>query len=383
MLQLPAWLMMNIYTAILLILLIYFNGRSHQKSRQSTAFRTLLFLLLSILFWDSLRHISGENAVLINRLLRLGNFMVFSLDPICYCAVILYIESCADMETHSLLTKLVWFPMIIINFALLLFSELYDLRLFYYIEGGIYYRGSFYFLRAVVMLSQYFFLELFIYLHRKDFLPSYFVPLNIFPALVFIFTMMQLIFPGMNLQYMGITLSCLLLFFYIQNRDANEDYLTSVSNRRGLYNALNYAITDRRNPSFAVIMLDIDHFKSINDQYGHKAGDQALVDLAEILRSFFRRNDTIGRFGGDEFCVLLYLKRGEDLDRTLQRLRASIVHFNRTHDRPYTLRVSLGAAVYDQALWDNEDSFLSYVDEQLYEEKRQHHSRTELAADII
>ena len=121
-------------------------------------------------------------------------------------------------------------------------------------------------------------------------------------------------------------------------------------------------------------MLDLDKFKLINDRFGHQAGDQALIDLSLILRACFRRTDTIGRFGGDEFCVLVPLKETTELEAILQRLREGVAQFNEARSRPYLLEISLGAAVYSPARWHDVDSFLGHVDALLYEEKERHHA---------
>ena len=87
---------------------------------------------------------------------------------------------------------------------------------------------------------------------------------------------------------------------------ALSDPLTGVANRRLLFARADYEIhrhtRDRR--SFALVMLDLDGFKRLNDTYGHAAGDEILCDVADALRAALRAQDTIARLGGDEFCVL-------------------------------------------------------------------------------
>lgn len=373
MLTLPGWAFLNSYNVIVLVLLLYFNERNRQKTRQILSFRVLLYSLLLTVLGDILSRLPNSLPQLVLSA-HIGNFLIYSLDPICYCCIIAYIEACANLEKPSSFTRFLWRPLAAVNFLLVLFSVLFHVPLFYYLEGSSYHRGIFYTHRAVTMLSLCLAMEGFIFLHRKDFQKSYFFPLALFPLLGLSFGSLQVIFLGASFQYMGLTLSCLLLFIYIQNRDINEDYLTGVLNRRGLYGTLDYAIKDRSSRSLGAIMLDLDKFKLINDRFGHQAGDQALIDLSLILRSCFRRTDTIGRFGGDEFCVLVQLKEDADLEDMVQRLRAEVAQFNASHSRPYLLEVSLGAAVYSPARWHDVDSFLAHVDALLYEEKERHHS---------
>jgi diguanylate cyclase (GGDEF)-like protein len=89
-------------------------------------------------------------------------------------------------------------------------------------------------------------------------------------------------------------------------RDALSDPLTGVANRRSLLSRADYEIArhHRARQSFALVMLDLDGFKALNDRFGHAAGDDLLRDVAGSLRRAMRAQDTVARFGGDEFCVL-------------------------------------------------------------------------------
>ena len=89
-------------------------------------------------------------------------------------------------------------------------------------------------------------------------------------------------------------------------RDALSDPVTGVANRRSLLVRADYEIARHRRArhSFALVMLDLDGFKQLNDRFGHAAGDDLLRDVAAALRRAMRAQDTVARFGGDEFCVL-------------------------------------------------------------------------------
>ena len=89
-------------------------------------------------------------------------------------------------------------------------------------------------------------------------------------------------------------------------RDALSDPVTGVANRRSLLARADYEIARHRRAgqTFALVMLDLDGFKALNDRFGHAAGDDLLRDVAGALRRAMRAQDTVARFGGDEFCVL-------------------------------------------------------------------------------
>jgi diguanylate cyclase (GGDEF)-like protein len=89
-------------------------------------------------------------------------------------------------------------------------------------------------------------------------------------------------------------------------RSALSDPLTGIANRRSLLAQIEYEIArhSRNERSFTLLMLDLDGFKDLNDRFGHAAGDDLLCDVAEAMKRSIRRQDTVARVGGDEFCVL-------------------------------------------------------------------------------
>lgn len=116
----------------------------------------------------------------------------------------------------------------------------------------------------------------------------------------------------------------------IQRRElqrlATTDSLTGASNRRTLNDQLALAIYEfnKVGRQYGLILLDLDHFKQINDNHGHKVGDQVLIELVPVLESMLRQNDQVFRFGGEEFVVLVADIRKPDLDKLAEKLRAGI-----------------------------------------------------------
>lgn len=154
-------------------------------------------------------------------------------------------------------------------------------------------------------------------------------------------------------------------------RMAVTDGLTNLANRKQLDTTLADEIPRARRygRELSVLMIDIDHFKSINDTYGHLAGDCVLSSLASILQKRLRPNDTLGRYGGEEFCAILpetglsnALHIGEDL-RAIVAAHAFVAE-----DKEIRVTISIGAA----ALEDGMEALDLYrrADEQLYAAKR-------------
>ncbi|MBI3367839.1 MAG: GGDEF domain-containing protein [Burkholderiales bacterium] len=125
-------------------------------------------------------------------------------------------------------------------------------------------------------------------------------------------------------------------------RDASmRDPLTNLYNRRAMTEALErlWALQRRGGTPLAVLLIDIDHFKRINDQHGHAAGDKALIRVARLLQAHLRTEDVAGRIGGEEFLLLLPNAQAEQARALAERLRKL------THADPMGTTVSIGIAL--------------------------------------
>ena len=151
-------------------------------------------------------------------------------------------------------------------------------------------------------------------------------------------------------------------------RLAVTDAVTGVWNRSHGEELLDAEMTDARATGrpLSLLMLDIDHFKSINDRHGHQAGDHVLIEITRRLQDSLPRTDAVARWGGEEFVVLLRDCRIDDAVATAEKIRARIAE--RPFDDAGRATVSIGAA--ELAAEDDLDSWLARADEALYKAKR-------------
>lgn len=155
-------------------------------------------------------------------------------------------------------------------------------------------------------------------------------------------------------------------------RLAALDPLTGIYNRRFGLQRLNeeFHRAVRTNNPMAVLMLDIDHFKSVNDTYGHLTGDRALVHVARLARSMLRDGDVLLRFGGEEFMVILPGAACKDAVDIAQRIRRAIEDSAIQNDvGSFHLTLSIGAASYPETDVDNQDALVQMADQRLYHAK--------------
>jgi len=155
---------------------------------------------------------------------------------------------------------------------------------------------------------------------------------------------------------------------------ATLDELTKVSNRRGFIRLAEHSLElcARQNIPASLIYLDLNHFKAINDKFGHAEGDRALVSFAEQLTNTFRDSDVIGRLGGDEFVVLLTNASNELTEATIDRFRNRIKQFNIEANRGYQLTFSEGTVAVANIKKKKNliEELLSQADALMYENKQ-------------
>ncbi|MFY9256753.1 MAG: diguanylate cyclase [Fuerstiella sp.] len=155
--------------------------------------------------------------------------------------------------------------------------------------------------------------------------------------------------------------------------EANSDQLTGLWNRRSLHPRLEREIARCRESrrSLSVIMLDIDHFKSINDGAGHAYGDSALKLVAQTIKQGARADDFVGRFGGDEFIVVLPGADEDVAKRAAERIRLDISSSQLLSvENPFSITVSIGVAEVTGIAVLTPEIALSMADRALYAAKR-------------
>ena len=186
---------------------------------------------------------------------------------------------------------------------------------------------------------------------------------------------LQLCFYGLSIVWVSSALSMLILFIDVQNEQLTHDKMTGLYNR-GQANAQFFweveHLQDSSDLLFA-IMLDVDKFKSINDCYGHLAGDRTLIRVAGILQNNCRKSDFVSRFGGDEFLILGHVKNTEDAAGITKRIEKALSEENKLNVFPCPISLSYGIAVCTPQEEVTVDSILAEADQNMYEMKKNSH----------
>ena len=154
-------------------------------------------------------------------------------------------------------------------------------------------------------------------------------------------------------------------------KHATLDALTGFYNRGQLEERVKQEISSskRQKTPLCVIMTDIDYFKKVNDKYGHLAGDLVLKTVSKIMRSQLREYDTAGRYGGEEFVILLPFTKLREAKMVAERLRKKVEQANIEISDTETISITISMGIYEINPDDNEETLIKNVDKALYEAK--------------
>jgi diguanylate cyclase (GGDEF)-like protein/PAS domain S-box-containing protein len=157
---------------------------------------------------------------------------------------------------------------------------------------------------------------------------------------------------------------------------ATTDGLTGLWNRRELDERVRREIdrADRYGADLSLVLFDIDHFKDVNDHFGHLAGDQVLVELGRRVEAQLRSCDGVGRWGGEEFLVLMPHCTAEQARQMAERLR------QRVEAEPFAVvgRVTISSGVVQRRPWESAEAWFHRLDQVLYRAKERGRNRVEL-----
>ena len=160
------------------------------------------------------------------------------------------------------------------------------------------------------------------------------------------------------------------------SEQVREDQLTGTLNRRGLDDAMQREISraQRKHTAMCVAILDLDNFKKLNDTYGHQAGDDALIHLANVVRKTLRPTDTVARFGGEEFVIVFAETDEKQAVEAMRRLQRELTKRFFLHDNERLL-ITFSAGVALLKANETQDGILARADKAMYQAKLQGKNR--------
>lgn len=365
-------MVLNLYSVVILVILLYQSKKHEVRSfTQQQTFLWMLKVTILLLCVDSLSRIENNSSVIYIMVNHISNYILFALNLVIPSLWLIYVYSHVYQQYRNLsLYKKILLGINIINNIVLIISLKWGW--YYQIdEQNHYSRGPYFVIPVVVMILLICSSFIMIIRKRKQIDTKQSVTLAIFPLLPIIGIFMQIFHYGVSFMLNCLTISLLLVFLNIQSANLYTDYLTGIHNRKKFDLYLNERIRSvTKNKSFSAILLDINHFKIINDTFGHDAGDRALQTATRILASCLRCHDFVARIGGDEFAVILDIDNEKELNEIIERIRHCMDSYNSSLQISHPLTFSMGYAIYDWEKGLKKDEFLKLLDMKMYENKR-------------
>jgi len=167
--------------------------------------------------------------------------------------------------------------------------------------------------------------------------------------------------------------AALLLFIYlfVILKENKTDYLTGLDNRYSFFEFVHKFTRNKSGKSLIIAMIDILNFKSINETYGNLEGDNALRNMAQIIKSCVRKSDFAARYGGDEFVLAVTTETG--IDYLLDKINENLNLYNKNNEKPYVIKIIYGFDAYFSDDNRRIDDFLNHINNLMHmniEEKR-------------
>ena len=199
-----------------------------------------------------------------------------------------------------------------------------------------------------------------------------FFPVLHFVCPIFICVCLQMFYYGISTIWVGIAVGYTSLMLALQNENIFIDKLTGLYNR---YYLDKISGELKRKRKITMMMLDMNDFKSINDNFGHSQGDDALVSLADVLEKTVGAQGTVVRYAGDEFVIILNNGDEDAAEKCKLQIKKNLEEFNETHKKKYKLSASIGVGVFDLEK-SNVDKILKKIDKLMYDDKRAYYALT-------
>lgn len=358
----------------ILLIIYYFGAQDESKLSEQRAFNGLLLTCLVMLVSDiAAWMLEGKGGMVAHYCLHIASFAYFaSATFICgqwlvYC----YSKITGGLPPQKL--RLLFFSPSFL-WALVLCINFFTGWIYSYDGANMYHRGPASLAHPALVLGYLLAAAILIYrgsakrnsVDRHDIrsLVLFIIP----PTIGMVF---QLLAYGLSTIPVSCTLAALIIMAQRQKALITADHLTGLSNRRSFEHYLERKLQNPpMNQLFFLLMIDIDHFKHLNDVYGRQVGNEALGKIASVLKRACQRSDFISRIGSDAFIVAAQRNTSAEIDALIAAIHAALDKENELPDTPYDLSISIGCMPYAPSAHATVDRFLHDADKQLSAVKR-------------
>ena len=389
--QVTKYAMENIIVNCSAIMLLVFLRMQHKSVKNSFVLDQKLFVVMLDLalvqcfveaftnLWDR-EHIflnlfqgaaiGGTIDISINMFLNLLYFTINVVFGYIWCLYVVYRMFSSSRRVRRY-AKIICAPVLI---ALLsIWTTPFTGWVFSVSAENVYIREEFWIVPAVSTISYVAFGIGYVYLNKKKIKKYMIMPIALIMTPIFLGMIIQWLLPGTAIIAMVITISLVGFYATTQSESAYIDRLSGVYNRRYLddyLTSLNENEKFRKNgKTITGIMLDMDKFKQINDNFGHHVGDDAISQVGNILRENLGKMNFAARYGGDEFIIITPMLDTESIEALMTKLTNAANEKNASGEYPYELLFSYGYAQFTVGKEVDSDGFMKRMDDNMYQYK--------------
>ena len=379
---------MNLFCVLILIMI--YNSIRKSSDQRTSQHMFAWFILASIIlclsdfvwgiidfstFWDFSHEISfGVNAI----------YYIFT----CVTSYMWFLFSENEQDSRIVKTKsglvLSLLPLII---YVVLVAGSYKHGWLFYVDGnGKYQRGEFYFVKiaiACLYICVTSFKATGKAFVKKNYLnKGKYLALASFVAFPSVAVVLQIFFVGSPMISAGVAFAAVQVYIFSREQLISVDPLTKLNNRNVLMQYLDGKMkTTSDNKDLYLFVMDLDYFKKINDNFGHVEGDEAIVTVADVLRTVVRKtNYFVCRYGGDEFIAVCETDKDFNPEEFGNEINRLLVEETLRKDKVYNLHLSIGYAKYNDII-ETIPEFIDIADERLYQIKNQRSKQKERVAE--
>ncbi|WP_446897182.1 GGDEF domain-containing protein [Clostridium sp. LBM24168] len=364
----------NVIAAVVSIIFLVYVADHLDKIDKKNRIYLLLFIIntAEIIIETITCIIDGISLGWLIPISKLLNMISFVLGPvISYLWFLFVMEWIKENRSakHRSVKKAIMLLPLILNTAVSILTLKFDF-IFKITPENVYVRQPMIFIPAVCTYFYMICSLIYIYKNRKVILSTEFIPLIM--ALIFgsIGGIIQLSVYGLLVIWSIAAYSFIIIYILFQHEMSQMDMLTGTWMRSRLKAYLDNRMKKNNLRAFSIVFIDLDEFKNINDVYGHKEGDRALVTIVKLIRSSIHRGDFITRFGGDEFILFLNVGDKKTVEEVIKRIYDSLERYNLSSNKPYNLSFSYGYEIYDFNNPVTPDEYISHVDKLMYKNKK-------------
>lgn len=316
--------------------------------------------------------VDGKPGKVMRALGYFGNMYCFLTNPLFSIGWCMYTELKLYRSTARIRRRYKFIAIPGIIMMLIAIMNLFVDLVFYLDENNVYHRLPFSYVFYIVQFGYLFYSFVIFKSYEARHGKVRFFPIGLMMGPIIAGCLLQIVFYGISLIWVSLAVGITAIYMSLQNESSYLDTLTGLYNRAFLDYILDQYSKDE-DSRMGGIMIDVDHFKKINDTFGHSVGDEALIDTARVI-TFSKPDKAVAvRFAGDEFIIILKGTSNEGLKRVVKNIRDELDLFNESEGRQYKLSFSIGYTLFDPEK-DNVDSFFKHMDDNMYQEKVKHHS---------